>query len=429
MDTIYALLILFVLYCIISDWFMHEYGEKLNGNNFYKFKIGSFFFYQVKALKPLKKLVRLVNLNEDNLAKQPIFWIGIILPLVVAGWVEYNIILLNSNLLSFEEIRKFYEASTPALYITALTPTLGILISNIHRTIQSASQAERTEKQIKIAKDQFNIVRMKNNQDLFYSHHKYVTERIKNIKREEHVKIDRIIKFFQDFMGNRNYKPYINFDKTVTINIKNENILYNKLFYTGKHDDYFNVRLSHDFISDVEKRSDKLSKLLNRFHLESYLHEADTRDHMILLKINRRAFSPKTFFIRLTREIEKFEELLNIDVKYDRKSVENFLDNASLIEMYKENIPDDTDISFQINYTRELIEFIILYNIFLCIINALSDLIEDIYTLTETDSVYEINDDNELEIVYDSDVHNWFNTHFMNFHFEFYDLDDEDIVM
>ncbi|OBY36440.1 hypothetical protein PR729_14280 [Providencia rettgeri] len=121
MDTIYALLIVFVLYCIISDWFMHEYGGKLNSDNFYKFKIDSFFSYQIPALK------RLVSLNEENLAKQPIFWIGIILPLIVASWIEYQIILLNPELLSFGNLKYLFERSAPALYVSALIPTLGVL--------------------------------------------------------------------------------------------------------------------------------------------------------------------------------------------------------------------------------------------------------------------------------------------------------------
>ncbi|WP_272674953.1 hypothetical protein [Providencia sp. PROV075] len=165
MDTIYALLIVFVLYCIISDWFMHEYGEKLSFKNFNKFKIVSFFSYQVKALKPFK---RLVNLNEDNLAKQPIFWICTVLPLMIAGWIEYKIFLLNPDLLSFENIEQLFKNSAPALYISALTPTLGVLISNIHRTIQTKKQIQVTE--------------VKNISDGFYAHNKYIIEEFNALK-------------------------------------------------------------------------------------------------------------------------------------------------------------------------------------------------------------------------------------------------------
>ncbi|MEX9886308.1 hypothetical protein [Providencia rettgeri] len=168
MAFIYTLMILFVLYCIISDWFMHEYDESLNGNNFHEFKIGSFFSYQVNVLKSLK---RLVNLNEDNLAKQPIFWIGTILPLIVSGWIEYHVILLNPDLLSFEKLDDFFKASSSAIYISALTPTLGILISNIHKSIQTEKQIEQSEIKGKI--------------DSFNAHYKFITDRIIEIKERK----------------------------------------------------------------------------------------------------------------------------------------------------------------------------------------------------------------------------------------------------
>ncbi|WP_272576936.1 hypothetical protein [Providencia sp. PROV274] len=164
MDTIYALLIVFVLYCIVSDWFMHEYSEKLNGNNFYKFKIDSFFSYQIPALK------RLISLNDENLAKQPIFWVGTILPLIVASWVEYQIILLNPELLSLGSVSNLFTKSAPALYISALTPTLGVIISNIHRTIQTKKQIQVTE--------------VKNISDSFYAHNKYIIEEFNAFKFE-----------------------------------------------------------------------------------------------------------------------------------------------------------------------------------------------------------------------------------------------------
>lgn len=172
MDTFYSLLIFFVLHCIISDWFIHEYGEKTSGDNFYKFKISSFFSYQIQTLKPIK---RLVSLNEDNLAKQPVFWIGIISPFIVASWVEYRIILLHPDLLSFENIKELFDKSAPALYTSALTPTLGILISNIHRSIQTKKQIERSEEQI-------NITKSKNNFDSFNSHVKIICDELNGFK-------------------------------------------------------------------------------------------------------------------------------------------------------------------------------------------------------------------------------------------------------
>ncbi|MGG4663579.1 hypothetical protein [Providencia vermicola] len=218
MDTIYASLIVFVLYCIISDWFMHEYDEKLNSDNFYKFKIDSFFSYQIPALK------RLVSLNEESLAKQPVFWIGIFLPLIVASWIEYQIILLNPELLSFQNLDHLFKASTSALYISALIPTLGVIISNIHKTIQ-------TEKQIKASEG-------KNTLDGFYAHYKYLTEEFRKLDEKK----ERIV-------------------------IINPNKLYKKIFVNSS---YLNGvgKLSEDFIINIFETINNINNSFNEINIK-----------------------------------------------------------------------------------------------------------------------------------------------------------------
>lgn len=208
MAFIYTLMILFVLYCIISDWFMHEYGEKLNGNNFYNFKIISFFSYQVKALKPFK---RLVNLNEDNLAKQPIFWTCTVLPLIIAGWIEYNIILLNTDLLSFENIKALFTDSAPALYISALTPTLGILISNIHKSIQVSVELKTSDNDNKV--------------NLFFKHRDWFVNEINEINSKNSlITVRNPLLLYGKIYQNSNYNNGLNLDisKKLLENVVNE---------------------------------------------------------------------------------------------------------------------------------------------------------------------------------------------------------------
>ncbi|MCG9950767.1 hypothetical protein MIB43_012625 [Providencia rettgeri] len=207
MDTIYALLIVFVLYCIVSDWFMHEYSEKLNGNNFYKFKIDSFFSYQIPALK------RLISLNDENLAKQPIFWVGTILPLIVASWVEYQIILLNPELLSLGSVSNLFTKSAPALYISALTPTLGVIISNIHRTIQTKKQIQVTE--------------MKNISDSFYAHNKFILEEFKAITEKSN-------------------------EYNIELSIISPNMLYKKIYEKSTLSDGADNKVCTSFLTELE---------------------------------------------------------------------------------------------------------------------------------------------------------------------------------
>lgn len=289
MATIYALLIVFVLYCIISDWFMHEYEEGLSFKNFNKFKIGSFFSHQVNTLKPLKKLVRLVNLNEDNLAKQPIFWIGIILPLVVAGWAEYNIILLNPNFLSFKEIKNFYEASTPALYITALTPTLGILISNIHKSIQ-------TEKEI-ISSEAKNII------DLFYAHYEYTTEEFRRLD-----------------------------DKKNRLIVMNPNHLYRKVFPSASYLNGIGEK-SMLFINELLFNTNKLNEIINEMNLNSLsINEENKTENFIdaLMRLDEDKLSSidtyknKIFKLLEVEMSSKFRGNFDVYNTYIRYSEEGF---------------------------------------------------------------------------------------------------------
>ncbi|EMB3080659.1 hypothetical protein EX227_03435 [Providencia rettgeri] len=255
MAFIYTLMILFVLYCIISDWFMHEYGEKLNCDNFYKFKIDSFFSYQIPALK------RLVSLNEENLAKQPIFWIGIILPLVIAGWVEYQMILLNPDLLSFKKLDEFFKSSSSALYISALIPTLGVIIANIHRTIQTKNQIEKTEEQI-------NITKLKNNFDSFNSHMKIICDELKEFKVNllscEYV-IKSRMKLYQDIFNESS--PLAGASNSISNEfIRNLDKLYGDL-YTHSTSYLMDFHINSDeIIIDYLENKTKINKIIYNIH-------------------------------------------------------------------------------------------------------------------------------------------------------------------
>ncbi|MBP6079747.1 MAG: hypothetical protein KA732_00550 [Providencia sp.] len=191
MDTIYALLIVFVLYCIVSDWFMYKYGEKPN-----KYNMTSFFNYQKKILVSiftLKTIKKLIYINEKSLAKQPIFWISIFFPLFFSAWIEYKIIIANNIYLSFNNTKLILENSAIPIYISALTPTLVLIISNISKTIQ-------TEKQISVAEQ-------KNISDSFYAHNKFIVEELKSISEK-----------------------YMAVEKDLIMTISSPNILYRKIY-------------------------------------------------------------------------------------------------------------------------------------------------------------------------------------------------------
>ncbi|MBQ0531905.1 MULTISPECIES: hypothetical protein [Providencia] len=418
MDTIYSLLILFVLYCIISDWFMHEYGEKLNSDNFYKFKIGSFFFYQVKALKPLKMLV---NLNDNNLAKQPIFWIGITAPLIIAGWVEYQIIILNPDLLSFEKIEDFFKASSAAIYISALIPTLGVIIANIHRTIQTEEQIKKTEKQITIAKDQFIIARKKNNLDLFYSHYKYVIEKISEINIKKTISYKEIKEFFKELVGSK-YVGYLDSDLKISFKIDNKISLYGEIFYKDKNNEDFDIKLEHIFVKRLDSEVKKMSVLLNDFNLKvKYINSGSP---LIILYSNDDDFSIYNHLESIVSKLEDLFYLLKVDVNYDFPKLKNFIyTNKAFISLDL----DETKYKCQEYYSKDYEYYaessILLMKIHLELselIEITNYLIEEIYKIITTDSVYDPSLDSELDSILSSDEFEWLNSNFSQFSDNYY---------
>ncbi|MEQ4641227.1 hypothetical protein ABN072_08085 [Providencia rettgeri] len=354
MDTIYSLLILFVLYCIVSDWFMHEYGEKLSFKNFNKFKIISFFSYQVKTLKPLKKLVRLVNLNEDNLAKQPIFWIGIIVPLLVAGWVEYKIIILNPDLLSFEKVKYLFERSAPALYISALIPTLGIFISNIHRTIQTKKQIQVTES--------------KNISDSFYAHNKYIIEEFNALK----------------FKVNW-------FDADITISSPNK--LYKRIFKKSNIKDGMSSEVSEEYLplitNDLRWFIDNIRDIALEFKKENF-----NLNHDLISKVYY--FMDNAYFA--AKNIVNLNEINDDLILLLQCKIIEIKEDANNKINKKSNMAKELIIKEQYTY--------VLNEIFNCIYNLVNFIfmmysrIFDIINVKRPDELFEVHKVNIMDVIY-----------------------------
>ncbi|HEM8137763.1 TPA: hypothetical protein U2M34_000619 [Providencia rettgeri] len=108
-----------------------------------------------------------LKLNDESLDKQPLFWFAVLSPIVlflifgVIIWKDYIPDLSKAGLDKFAEISKF------PLAVLALSPIFGVIVSNIHKTIQTKKEIQVTE--------------VKNISDSFYSHNKYIIEELKSI--------------------------------------------------------------------------------------------------------------------------------------------------------------------------------------------------------------------------------------------------------
>ena len=116
-----------------------------------------FFLYKKKAF----------HMNAEPLTHQHLFWAAIIIPLslfIVFGvicWYEHSIRIDSTGFNNFLSISKL------PLALLSLSLPFGVVVNNIHRTIQ-------TDKQIKEAE-------RKNKADSFYAHRKNTIEMFENL--------------------------------------------------------------------------------------------------------------------------------------------------------------------------------------------------------------------------------------------------------
>ncbi|MEQ4340589.1 hypothetical protein ABNM62_19220 [Pseudomonas syringae] len=112
------------------------------------------------------KVLNTLHLDPDRgLVKQPLFWLSIFTPLFyfiatgIVCWKGHEIDISADGLSSFIEI------SALPLALLSMAIPLGVTVARFHST-------EQTAKQISIASNQMQLVRIKNNVDAFYAHRK-----------------------------------------------------------------------------------------------------------------------------------------------------------------------------------------------------------------------------------------------------------------
>ncbi|WP_272687745.1 hypothetical protein [Providencia sp. PROV079] len=135
-----------------------------------------------------------LKLNDESLDKQPLFWFAVLSPIIlflifgVIIWKDYIPDLSKAGLDKFAEISKF------PLAVLALSPIFGVIVSNIHRTIQTEKQINTSIKQVEMATNQYNIAQTKNFSDSYYSHYKYIIDELNNIAvKDDRFKLELFI--------------------------------------------------------------------------------------------------------------------------------------------------------------------------------------------------------------------------------------------
>ncbi|QTL40684.1 hypothetical protein HGO23_04720 [Xenorhabdus budapestensis] len=360
--------------------------------------LGAFF-----SLLNDKKL----NLDEKSLDKQGVFWFAVISPIVlflVFGtfiWKDYIPRLDRKGLDTFFEISKF------PLSILALSPVLGVIVSNIHRTIQTHAQIEKTEIQIKNTEKQIELALTKNNMDAFYAHNKYLIEGLGEIKEHNHYNANDT-SLLKDIISVENDLNKYNFDETIVISHGRK--LFSEIYSRHENLKYnFNPKLSDDFLRELNNNIEDMTKILKSFNL-SFSTE---NKKITLVKSKENDYS--SLFIELKSQINKIKGILHLNNYLSLDYFDDYIASTDFYFIfYKKNNDIDT-----VNYEQSLIKFIVFCEMTYKYLTSISNIIGKIVDLLFNDPVYNVYDDFELSNIFFDNSFYWHDTNLCNIPIDF----------
>ncbi|USD66834.1 hypothetical protein [Vibrio sp. SCSIO 43136] len=132
-----------------------------------------------------------LKLNPNlGLDKQPLFWISVLLPLVIAVglgmpiWLNYT--------LEFSEAAyvRFMDISRLPLAVSTLSIPLGVLIGRIHGTKQTSLQIEKANLQLEKSQQQLELTYSENRKKNYLDHYAHFKEFVTNI--DASISVDRL---------------------------------------------------------------------------------------------------------------------------------------------------------------------------------------------------------------------------------------------
>lgn len=191
-----------------------KYSSTLLVIYFFTLFVYVFYLYKKNAFK----------MNAEPLTSQQLFWAALIIPF--SAFIIVGIICWYGKSLRLDSIGfdNFLSISKLPLALLSLCLPLGVVVNNVHRTIQ-------TDKQIKEAE-------RKNKADGFYSHRKNTIEMFENLPFKSIFIIDK--KYKIEFENNYTTYKYCYPDASI-----------NSMIYDA--DEEFTGRIQHNWLSLMDK--------------------------------------------------------------------------------------------------------------------------------------------------------------------------------
>ncbi|HCT3171592.1 TPA: hypothetical protein OTT09_002950 [Enterobacter asburiae] len=212
------------------------------------------------------------NMTPEPLSHQPLFKAAIMVPFI--SFIAFGLIawIGHKPQLNAEGLNNFLNISKLPLALFSLAAPFGVLVNNIHRTIQTKSQ--------------INEIQKKNTSDIYYSHQKNIIELIGGIK-------EKSLEFKETLTSKKN--------ETYITGIERPIRLYRAIFYksTPKNNDF---SFNFEFIYTTIKITVSFLKILKILEEHSKKEKKDIS--FICMEISK--FADKMHNIARLYEITPF---------------------------------------------------------------------------------------------------------------------------
>lgn len=173
-----------------------------------------------------------LNLNEESLDKQPLFWFAVLSPIIL--FLIFGLVIWKDYIpdLSKDGLDKFAEISKFPLAVLALSPIFGVIVTNIHKTIQTSTEIRNSANDNKV--------------NLFFKHRDWFVDEINKIN-----------------------------NKNKFTNIENPLVLYKKIYPHSSYRDGFNSKIKEGLIAsltneliEADFKLSEFNRVVNYFYFE-----------------------------------------------------------------------------------------------------------------------------------------------------------------
>ena len=234
-----------------------------------------------------KKKKKLFLLDENSLQSQPLFWTVIALPLAM-GVMLWAAIAYDYDLeLTSDAYSRLMKNAQFPFVILALSPIMGAFVMYGHRSLQTFTQINATNKQIETATKQLKEAERKNGIDIYFANRKFINEQLSDIEMFDSGKI---------------YSPNLLYMKFFyPLNEKRDVLNGNTIRILNNH--FNNLNNCYEAYLDIETLRDPYSNISSPMG-DSYIRKVDLaskimNDIMIMFNFKKPNFDEAKFALNV----------------------------------------------------------------------------------------------------------------------------------